>query len=417
MKTACPRCGANVTFMPSTQKCYCEYCGSEIDVSEFNVEDFEKDIYEANYDECTCSTCGAKLLVGENTTITRCVYCGSNQIIKNRFRGEFKPDEIIPFKIDNDKFLEIYRKFVKKKILAPNKFRNNTMVSEIKGMYVPFQIFTIDSSTYARGEAKKESDKNTYYKYFETEYDMELSSPQDASTSLDDDIMTSLEPFSLEDLKDFNPVYLNGFSAENGNENIEDLEKKARLRGSGESNRTLKKKLKGYQYTGGKIRMRFSVKDRKYALLPVWFFNTPYMGKQYSYALNGQTGKVVGEIPLSKPKFWTLMTILGLIAIVLTVFVAIGFSGSRSSRRYSDDDDDGVGAVIAMIWMPVISTYTITKARYKNVKKVLDNPLVHLKDHEKMYREYSRREYKKLFGAQDYVHKDIKIDEEGKLNV
>lgn len=409
MKTACPRCGADVVFKPSTQKCYCEYCGSEIDISEFNVDDFNKDTYKTDYNECTCSTCGASLIVDENTTITRCVYCGSNQIIKNRFRGEFNPDKIIPFKIDNEKFVSIYKNFIKKKILAPNEFRNNSTINEIKGMYVPFHIFTIDTNTYARGEAYKRSNKTTYYKYFETEFDMKLRSPQDASTKLDDDIMTSLEPFNFNDEKDFNPVYLNGFSAENGNENIDDLAKKAKLRSANESAKVISKKLRGYKYNGGKEYIREKEVERNYSLLPVWFFNTNYKNKKYSYALNGQTGKVVGQIPLSKIKFGILMIAVVIVAIYLTLGIIMG-SATTSSRHRSDDE--GPGGIIAFIWIGVASIYIGIKSRYRNVRKVLDNPLEHLIEKEKKYNEYSRREYNNTFGNDDYKQKEYKVIDE-----
>ena len=401
MKTACPRCGANVVFMPSTQKCHCDYCGSDIEISEFNVEEFNTDIYKTDYNECTCSTCGASLIVDENTTITRCVYCGSNQIIKNRFRGEFNPDKIIPFKIDNNSFISTYKKFIKKKILAPNEFRNNSTINEIKGMYVPFHIFDIQSNTYCRGEAYKRSNKTTYYKYFETEFDMTVKSPQDASSNLDDDIMTSLEPFNFNEMTKFNPVYLNGFSAENGNEKIEDLAKKAKQRGVTESENAINRKLKSYKYSGGKTQIKEKELDRNYALLPVWFFNTKYKDKQYSYALNGQTGKVVGQIPLSKIKFLLFMLFVVIIALFLTFSIIAGSSHSRS--------DDGPGGIIVFIWVGVGSIYFGIKARYRNVKKVSENPLTHTSDNEIKYKEYSRREYKKIFGDNDYKSKDFKV--------
>ncbi|MBQ7667939.1 MAG: zinc ribbon domain-containing protein [Clostridia bacterium] len=403
MKTACPRCGANVTFMPSTQKCYCEYCGSEIDISEFNIEKFEENINDTTkYNESTCTSCGASLIVDETTTITRCVYCGSNQFITERFKGEFKPEKIIPFKIDNNLFVSIYSNFVKKKILAPEEFRHNTNISEIKGMYVPFHVFTIDTSTHARGKAMQRSGKHTYYKYFETDFDMTLRSPQDTSKNLDDDIMTSLEPFNFNEQTTFNPVYLNGFSAENGDENINELYPKAKARTNAEVKRTIKKKLGGYDHIKGYRFTTIKKKVSEYTLLPVWFFNTTYNNQKYSYALNGQTGKVVGQIPLSKPKFTIFMTILVVLAMILSVFcLKLEFESD------SDDDDSPV----PFIWGGVIAAYVTTKARYRNVKKVLDNPIEQLDYNENKYEEYNSFKYKKLFGDDNELKETI-VDEE-----
>lgn len=37
-----------------------------------------------------------------------------------------------------------------------------------------------------------------------------------------------------------------------------------------------------------------------YALLPVWILNTTWNGNQYRFAMNGQTGKFIGDLPYDK---------------------------------------------------------------------------------------------------------------------
>lgn len=414
MKTACPRCGANVTFMPATQKFYCEYCGMESDISEFHVEDLEEISPFAKYDECTCSSCGAKLIVGENTTITVCAYCGSHQIMKNRFQGEFRPDEILPFKIDQEEFIRIYRKFLKKRILAPDEFRKNSIITEIKGLYVPFQVFTLDSENYAYGLGEYRDKDTRYTMYFEMAFHMKVRSPQDASRKLNDDIMTSLEPFQFGEVTKFNPVYLNGFSSENGDEEIHDLEKKAWMRGSEEAYRKVNEKLGRYQFKGGKLQTKFDLVSRKYLLLPVWFFNTSYKGKTYSYALNGQTGKVVGQIPLSTPKFSIVMLISVITAINLTIGTLMLYAQDRHKS-----DDDGPGSIIAAIWMAVVGIYTYIKVKYRNVKKVLENPIERVSEEETIFQKYSKREFFKKFpnDSCELLVKKIKNEESEKKSI
>jgi hypothetical protein len=38
----------------------------------------------------------------------------------------------------------------------------------------------------------------------------------------------------------------------------------------------------------------------KYALYPVWMLSATYKGKPYTFAMNGQTGKLVGDLPMDK---------------------------------------------------------------------------------------------------------------------
>ena len=114
-------------------------------------------------------------------------------------------------------------------------------------------------------------------------------------------------------------------------------------------------------------------KDSKYVLLPVWFLNTNFKNKKYSYAINGQNGKVVGEIPLSKPKFYPFMTVLVLLALVLTLFIIGPFGGS--SRR-SSSSNDGKGKIIGCIWIFGVATpYISIKKKYKNISHVLEKPI------------------------------------------
>lgn len=42
----------------------------------------------------------------------------------------------------------------------------------------------------------------------------------------------------------------------------------------------------------------------KYGLLPVWLLNTSWQGQKYTFAMNGQTGKFVGNLPMDKGAYW-----------------------------------------------------------------------------------------------------------------
>ena len=162
MKIACPKCGADIAFDPTTGKVYCEYCGSYSDISEVELNQYNKEkvapqnqqenvpsygaIKEDDsdlYDEFHCSSCGAQLITDKTTTITRCVFCGSQQMIKQRMNGRFEPKKVLPFKINQQNFINIYKTFVHKKIFAPNEFRENPIIKEIKGLYVPYYLYNL----------------------------------------------------------------------------------------------------------------------------------------------------------------------------------------------------------------------------------------------------------------------------------
>lgn len=279
---------------------------------------------------------------------------------------------------------------------------------QTRGIYVPFNLYYFEMDTYARGEAIKRDRDNTYYKYFEKEYTANILAPQDSSSKFNDDIMTTLEPFDYRELTKFNPVYLNGFLSERGNEDLETLERKAEFRGINQSADYLQKTNEGYTFTAGNMHLNFKKLDNRNVLLPVWFINTWYKNKLYSYAVNGQTGKVVGEIPLSKPKFYSIMGILVFLAAIVSLFLIVASADS--------DDNDGIGTVLAFIWGGVIAAYVGIKKRYKNVNKVSENPIQMWNIKVKKNNKYSKGQYKKMFGEAELKRIDRQVFRNG-INV
>ena len=67
----------------------------------------------------------------------------------------------------------------------------------------------------------------------------------------------------------------------------------------------------------------------EYALLPVWILKTKWMNKDYLFAMNGQTGRLVGDLPASKGRFWAWCA--GLTAALALVFYFTGIGGFLSA--------------------------------------------------------------------------------------
>ena len=61
-----------------------------------------------------------------------------------------------------------------------------------------------------------------------------------------------------------------------------------------------------------------SEEKRVYALLPVWMVNIKYKDKMHIFAMNGQTGEFIGNIPLDTNK-----TVIYSVLIFLAIFILI----------------------------------------------------------------------------------------------
>lgn len=332
----CPSCGANIPFNPITQKWDCKYCGASYSLEDFKKYDNEiknenKDEEKIEIDEYECPNCGARVVTDSNTSATSCVYCGSTTIIKSRLQGEFKPSKVIPFSQPKERAIEEFYKFSKKKWFAPKEFCRRENIQKVEGVYIPFWLYNCKSSGKIQADLKKFTTWSSGdYRYTKVDiYDciregnMEfIGVPVDGSTKFADDIMDSIEPYDYEKMKLFSPSYLSGFLAEKYDVEKEDAYSRAKNRIKNSTIDELKSNISGFDV----VTVRDSNVDiqrdsDEYVLLPVWMLNIMYKNKMYTFAMNGQTGKMVGNVPISPKKLILKALIVEL--ILTTIFALI----------------------------------------------------------------------------------------------
>lgn len=346
----CPSCTATLPFDPTLQKWKCSYCGSEYTLEELekyenakNADNSEKtnpsndvnlgedstidvDVYE-------CQSCGAKILTDENTTATFCVYCGNTAIIKNRLTGTLRPTKIIPFKNTKEEAIKTFVNYRKGKPFAPKDFSNKENIEKITGVYIPFWIY--DCEVAASLEAVGKNIKTWTsgdYQYTKTDTYKVLREgnmnyekvPTDASSKFDDDIMDSIEPFNYNDLADFNMSYLSGFLSEKYDVEKSEAFERAKTRVVNSTNEKLKETIIGYStYSVVSSNMNINLKDSNYILLPVWMLNINYRGKVRKFAMNGQTGKMVGDIPIAPSKAISTSLVIFIVSFIILLILNI----------------------------------------------------------------------------------------------
>ena len=344
----CPNCGGGLVFDPKTQKFKCEYCLSafteetlrEMEEAARKSEEASKPggMPEAEKIESqkqaeskmvlyTCPSCGAELLCDESTAATSCPYCGNPTVVPGQFSGELKPDFILPFRLGKEDAVKALKEHCKGKILLPKAFTNENHVQEIRGVYVPFWMFDGKAQGDARYEAtRSHSYTSGDYEITKTEhYDVYRAGsvtfekvPVDASSKMPDDHMDSIEPYDYDELKNFSTAYLPGFLADKYDVSVEESRERADERCMGTLDAALLDSVKGYdtctRQAGNTDLVRGKV---HYALMPVWMLNTRWNGKDFLFAMNGQTGKLVGDLPVSWGKFWGMFAgIAALLSIV-----------------------------------------------------------------------------------------------------
>ncbi len=331
IKYQCPACGAPLAFNAEKQMIVCESCDSaypkdyfEADKEQgednreggkidWNIEGYVREQTEMGEQSgFSCTSCGAEVVSDRDTVATECMYCGNPVVMTGNISGMVTPDAIIPFKIDKKKAQEMLEEFYKGKILLPDAFTKNNRISKISGVYVPFWLFSCTgdgSATFDATKVRRWSDSN--YNYTKTEYYSVYRSgqigfdqiPVDASTKMDDDYMDGIEPFDYKDMTEFTPMYMAGFFGDKFDVSVADSSERANERVITSTEDAFKKTIHGYSTVYKKnsyVEMRGE--GIKYVLLPVWMLNTKYEGKMYQFAINGQTGRVAGELPIDKGK-------------------------------------------------------------------------------------------------------------------
>ncbi|MBQ5311904.1 MAG: hypothetical protein ILP19_07695 [Oscillospiraceae bacterium] len=338
---ACPICGGDVQFDPTKGKLVCEYCGSEITPEEAQQR-YDKEEAKLNSkpsssqssddgwgeDEddmkaFSCSSCGAEMIAEENTAAMICPFCGNSTIVPAQFEGAIRPDCLVPFAFTKDQAISKYKGYYSGKKLLPKSFDANNHIEEIQGVYVPFWLYDGSASIDARYLAydRKDHPNEEEIIYYRVQRRGTLAFknvPTDASERMPDDLMDSIEPYDFGKLTDFNISYLPGFLAEKSNsEEKAELERaEKRIKGSASSLTRQSVKHNGIKDSQEDIDVDFG--NRRYVLLPVWYLVTKWNDKTWTFAMNGQTGRFIGDLPIDTGK----MIVRLLISFIVAAFVA-----------------------------------------------------------------------------------------------
>ena len=364
----CPSCTGPLHFSSESGKLECDFCGKSYTVAEIealyadkeakaaeakqdaDAKETEEDIKieETEWDTSSltddwgedgkkmkaynCPSCGAQLICDENTAATSCPYCGNPAVVPGQLTGALKPDYVIPFNVSKDEAVAALKNHYKGKFFLPKSFKSENHIQEIRGIYVPFWLFdgeAVGSANYKAAITSTYRSGNyevTQTKHFNVHRSGSIAFekiPVDASSKMPDDHMDSIEPYNYGELKPFSTAYLPGYLADKYDVSIENCVQRADVRCKNTLEAALRATVTGYTRCITQS-TNIGLKRGKvhYALLPVWMLNTKWNGKEFLFAMNGQTGKLIGDLPMDWKKFWlTFFAIMIPIAVIVTVIM------------------------------------------------------------------------------------------------
>ena len=345
MEYKCPACGGVMEFDSKTQKMKCPYCDTEMEVEAFremqeqsarekaSADSTKEDAWQTKENRqwqegeadgiriYACESCGGEIAAEESTGATTCPFCGNRVVIKGKFSDDLKPDYIIPFKLDKKAAKNAYYNHLKGKAFLPKVFKDENHIDEIKGVYVPFWLFDVDANADVTYHAESVSvSRRGNKEYTETRHYMVHRAgnmsfdhiPADGSQKMDDSLMEAIEPFDFSQAVPFQTAYLAGYVADRYVVTREECAERAKERVKQSAQDALRQTVAGYSSViPNKSYVGVERVHSNYVLYPVWLLNTTWKGERFIFAMNGQNGKMVGDLPADNGAFWRFVLLGG----------------------------------------------------------------------------------------------------------
>ncbi|MBP5654166.1 MAG: hypothetical protein J6X33_01500 [Clostridiales bacterium] len=309
----CAGCAGNLTYDTSIGALVCHQCGKVYDsqsmeeTGSFGLAFREKEYAEGepvdtedlDKVEYVCDSCGAQIITDKRTTATFCSFCGSPTLISRRLTRQFKPDMIIPFKIDKERAMDLYDEFVSSAKSVPKDFRSAKVRERLSGIYMPVWLVGADCITDVTASGKRKDGDMVYSHDLSRVISYSLADvPFTGSGKMSQRLLEAVEPFDLTEAVEFNTSLLQGFYAykyDNLPERmIDKIEERFNIYGEefGKNGFDGLYEVRSDNYITALRRVNV-----RYCMVPVWFMCYEYEGLYYHFVINGQTGEVCGRLP------------------------------------------------------------------------------------------------------------------------
>ena len=319
----CPNCNGTLIYQPDQRLFVCEYCQSSFSDSELihpsrppgqNAESVHTPSRNAGMPGYTCPNCGAGVVCDDTAATAYCYYCKSPVVLEQRVSGAMEPEKIVPFSIGKEKAAAQFRKLLRSKWFAPSKFHSKSQFESLTGVYLPHWVSDCDVA----GRIVADANQFRTWRSGDTEF-TEISTCRLfregnaqisglcrlASSKVDQALVEAVGPFDMAQGQPFSPAYLSGFQAQIRDLEFGVLRPELEQRAKDELEQRLAESCSSHgALTRRETALSVLSLRGRYMLLPVWLLTCRKGSKIYRFAINGQTGKACGEVPLSRWKLF-----------------------------------------------------------------------------------------------------------------
>lgn len=353
-KYPCAACGAQATWNPSKGTLVCAFCGTEApftvdpDSGALVEHDLVKALREipdqdrgwlAEKRTVQCQSCKAVSVFDPARTGQNCDFCGSPSLIDyQEIRAPIRPQGLLPFKVDQGRVREQMRAWFRGRWLAPNNLGAKALVDRVHGIYIPYWTFdahavcpwTAEAGHYyytneryrdSKGQSRTRRKRHVRWEpaagevrhFFDDE-------PVPGTHGLRHDLLKKIEPFATGELVPYDTAFLSGFVVEHYQLVLVDAAARSHDAMVGKLRQMASAQVPGDTQRNLQIHPQFSGRTFKHILVPVWVLSFNYRAKVYQVLVNGYSGRIAGDYPLSPWKVFFLVVVIVIVALIVIVF-------------------------------------------------------------------------------------------------
>ncbi|MDD6552793.1 MAG: hypothetical protein PUF37_04315 [Prevotellaceae bacterium] len=343
LQPKCPSCGGAMEFSPKEQKLKCVYCGAtkELDMTTVNPKEHDFNEWAKKTDEdlrqvgeetqeVKCHQCGATVVLSGQSS-SKCPFCGTPLVMDQaQVKRSWKPEYIVPFKIEKSACAEIFGKWINGKFFCPSKFKNGAVVADsFKGVFLPYWTYdakAVTAYTGQKGRHEKKKDKDG-----ETETVTEWRTVSGIVKQNFDDILVPASKglpesvaaevgdstWDLKNVVPYNPELVVGFMTEVYTVDFKEGFEVAKHKMEDAIDEEVRKDIGGDEQRVTTKETNYEDVTFKMLLLPIFLGVFMIGDKRYTFAINAFTGECHGEYPVDKMKVYACIAIVSVLVIVL----------------------------------------------------------------------------------------------------
>ena len=326
---SCPNCGGSLKFDIKSQDLKCGSCSSMFPVGQIPEARAAKADGTMDAMIFSCPQCGGEVWSTSETAAGFCSFCGASVQLAGRMEAERMPERIVPFQVTKEDCGKKFREHVKSYFFSPKDLSQENAQLEFRGIYMPYWDYTVHQEAHITREYKDEHRSGDYriIKHYDFDWDLNedvKAIQHDASQSFNDDVGLAIAPFEPDKCVDFDSGYMEGFYGDVADTGWEEYADFALGEAVEYTERAIRTKTKGHRSdNGSRGNEEFGghITEKRLSMFPVWFLSYR-MGDRVAYsAVNGQTGKVHVDLPVSPAKFAGLAA--AITAVLFVVFLQL----------------------------------------------------------------------------------------------